>query len=547
MKYKDPIVWIPLAISLSVISGMLLSDMFSSKPYVIDYDRKLNTIFNLIADDYVDTVTINNLVENAIPKILTDLDPHTIYIPAKDLTAVNDELEGSFSGIGISFVLFDDTIRVSQVLEGGPSEKAGLLAGDRIVTIDDSTFVGPGLNQIDVRDKHLKGLKNTTVKLGIKRDNAKNLLTFNVVRGDVPLKYVNAAYMVDKTTGYVKVEKFGRTTYDEFLNALVLLQSQGAERYIIDLRGNAGGYMEMAILMANEFLAQNQLIVFTKGREKRNDSEVWSDGNGSFQDAEIVVLIDEFSASASEIFAGAIQDNDRGLIIGRRSFGKGLVQRQFTLPDSSAIRMTISRYYTPSGRCIQKDYKHGEDEYNLEVFDRYSHGEIYSQDSIRIDTTQIFVTAHGRKVYGAGGIIPDIFVPNDTSGITSYYMKVINAGLLQKYAYKYVDSNRAEIRKIDNYKDLLKAMPSNEFLLNDFVYYAARNGVPARWYYIGISKQLLLTQLKAIIAQYSLGDKAFYPIYNESDNNIKAAIDAFDKHKAKFPIMPEENDGKKRN
>ncbi len=546
MRYKNPFVWIPLAISLAVVGGMMLGDLFSSKPYIVDYDRKLNTIFNLIADDYVDTVTINDLVENAIPKILTDLDPHTTYIPAKDLTAVNDELEGSFSGIGISFTIIEDTIRVTEVIEGGPSERAGLMAGDRIITIDDSTFVGKDLNQIDVRDHHLKGIKNTSVKLGIKRDKVDGLLSFDVVRGDVPLKSVDIAYMVDKATGYIKVNRFGRTTYDEFLNALILLKSKNAERFIIDLRGNAGGYMETAILMANEFLPQNQLIVFTKGREKRNDSEVWSDGNGSFQEDEIIVLMDEFSASASEIFAGAIQDNDRGLIIGRRSFGKGLVQRQITLPDSSAIRMTISRYYTPSGRCIQKDYKHGEDQYNQELLDRYSHGELYSQDSIRIDTTQIFVTAHGRKVYGGGGIIPDIFVPNDTSGVTSYYMKVANAGLIQKFAYKFADKNRAELNKTKDYEHMLKSLPSDPAMLNDFVYYASRNGVPARWYYINISSKLILTQLKALIGQYIFGDEAFYPILNEDDNNIDAAINAFDKHKAAFPIMPEDDNGKKR-
>lgn len=545
MKYKNPFVWIPLAIALAVVGGMMLGDLFSGKPYIVDYDRKLNTIFNLIADDYVDTVTVNDLVESAIPKILTELDPHTTYIPAKDLTAVNDELEGSFSGIGITFAIIEDTIRITQVIPGGPSEKAGLMAGDRIVTIDDSTFVGPGLNQINVRDKHLKGIKNTSVKLGIKRDGADKLLSYDVIRGDVPLKSVDIAYMVNKEIGYIKVNKFGRTTYDEFLSSLILLKSAGADKFIIDLRGNAGGYMETAILMANEFLPQNRLIVFTKGREKRNDSEVWSDGNGSFQNDEIVVLLDEFSASSSEIFAGAIQDNDRGLIIGRRSFGKGLVQRQIVLPDSSAIRMTISRYYTPSGRCIQKDYKHGGDKYNQELLDRYSHGELYNQDSIRIDTTQIFTTVSGRKVYGGGGIIPDIFVPNDTSGITSYYMKVANAGLIQKFAYKYADKNRAKLTGSKNYTHMLRLLPTDQTLLNDFVYYASRNGVPARWYYINISSKLITLQLKALIGQYIFGDNAFYPILNEDDNNITAAIEAFKKHKAAFPILPE--DGNREN
>lgn len=540
---KDPLVWLPLAISIAIIGGMFIGDIFSSKQYVVDYDRKLNTILNLVADDYVDTVKINDLVEQAVPGLLESLDPHTVYIPAKDLTAVNDELEGSFSGIGISLTVFDDTATVLQVIPGGPSEKAGLRIGDRIVTINDSTFVSPKLDLEEVV-RNLKGPKGSVVKLGIKRSDKLELQPYEVVRGDIPVKSVDAAYMADKVTGYVKVNKFGRTTYDEFFNALVKLKDEGAKRYIVDLRGNAGGYMEMAILMANEFLPENQLIVFTKGREKRNDMQVWSDGTGSFQDSELIVLMDEFSASASEIFAGAIQDNDRGLIVGRRSFGKGLVQQQFTLPDSSAIRMTIARYYTPTGRCIQKDYKKGDGDYNLEVFARYSHGEIYSQDSIRIDSTQIFVTTHGRKVYGGGGIIPDIFVPNDTSGITNYYMKVANARLLQKFAFTYVDRNREELSKLKDYKQFLRILPSNDVLLNDFVYYASRNGVPARWYYINISRDLITTQLKALIARDLFGDDAFYYIYNRNDNNIEEAIKAFNKHLAAFPITSSSEDEK---
>ena len=540
---KDPLVWLPLAISIAIIGGMFIGDIFSGKQYVVDYDRKLNTILNLVADDYVDTVKINDLVEQAVPGLLESLDPHTVYIPAKDLTAVNDELEGSFSGIGISLTVFDDTATVLQVIPGGPSEKAGLRIGDRIVTINDSTFVSPKLDLEEVV-RNLKGPKGSVVKLGIKRSDKLELQPYEVVRGDIPVKSVDEAYMADKVTGYVKVNKFGRTTYDEFFNALVKLKDEGAKRYIVDLRGNAGGYMEMAILMANEFLPENQLIVFTKGREKRNDMQVWSDGTGSFQDSELIVLMDEFSASASEIFAGAIQDNDRGLIVGRRSFGKGLVQQQFTLPDSSAIRMTIARYYTPTGRCIQKDYKKGDGDYNLEVFARYSHGEIYSQDSIRIDSTQIFVTTHGRKVYGGGGIIPDIFVPNDTSGITNYYMKVANARLLQKFAFTYVDRNREELSKLKDYKQFLRILPSNDVLLNDFVYYASRNGVPARWYYINISRDLITTQLKALIARDLFGDDAFYYIYNRNDNNIEEAIKAFNKHLAAFPITSSSEDEK---
>ena len=346
--------------------------------------------------------------------------------------------------------------------------------------------------------------------------------------------------MLDKQIGYIKVNKFTRTTFDEFIQALAKVKNEGAEKYIIDLRGNGGGFMEMAILMVNEFLPENSLIVYTQGRDKRDEQHFWSDGNGSFKDVEIVVIIDEYSASASEIFAGALQDNDRALIIGRRSFGKGLVQRQFELIDSSAIRMTISRYYTPSGRCIQKDYKKGENAYNQDIYDRYTHGELSNKDSIKVDTTNIFYTANHRKVFGGGGIIPDIFVPSDTSGITSYYINVSNAGLLQKFAYEYAEINREEFAKLDDYKQFLRILPSDYALLNDFVSFASSNGIPARWYYINLSKELIVTQLKALIARDILGNDAFYPIYNKNDKMILKAIKSLNENKAAFPLFDEE-------
>ncbi len=524
-----------MAISISVVAGMLIGNQFSNQKYISDNDRKLNTILNLIAEEYVDTVKINDLIETSIPEILSNLDPHTTYIPAKDLQDVNDELEGSFGGIGISFMVLKDTTMVVEVISGGPSEKVGILPGDRIIKVNDSIFVGKKLTDEAVRS-HLRGEKGSTVKLAIKRNNSKKLLEFEVMRGDIPVKSIDAAYMADKSTGYIKVNKFGRTTYDEFLNGMMKLKNEGAKRYIVDLRGNAGGYMEIAILMANEFLPSNELIVYTKGREKKNDSQMWSDGNGSFQDAEIVVLIDEFSASASEIFAGAIQDNDRGLVIGRRSFGKGLVQRQVALSDSSAIRLTIARYYTPTGRCIQKDYKNGDAIYNKELLERYSHGELYSKDSIRVDKSKVFETAHGRKVYGGGGIVPDIFVPNDTVGITSYYINVANPRLLQKFAFTYSDINRKALKQLKDYKQFLRILPSNDAILNDFVTFAAENGIPARWYYINLSRNLIVTQIKALIARDIFGSDAFYPIYNRNDKNIEAALKAFNNHKAAFPI-----------
>lgn len=532
---KKSTILIPLIIALSIVIGILIGSGFTNDKFIGNQDRKLNTILNLVSDGYVDTVNVNNIIEQTIPQLLSNLDPHTTYIPAKDLTAVNDELDGSFSGIGISFFIMNDTVRIVEVLSGGPSEKAGLLAGDRIVEIDDSLFVGKIVNNQSVFNK-LRGKKGTSVRLGIKRATSANLLYFDLIRGDIPMNSIDASYMVDKQIGYIKVNKFARTTYNEFLNALVKTKNEGAEKYIIDLRGNGGGFMEMAILMANEFLPKNSLIVYTQGRDKKNDQQFWSDGNGSFQEMDIIILIDEYSASASEIFAGAIQDNDRGLIMGRRSFGKGLVQKQFELSDSSAIRMTISRYYTPSGRCIQKDYKKGETAYNMDIYDRYTHGELSNKDSIRIDTTNIFYTKHNRKVFGGGGIIPDIFVPADTTGITSYYISVSNAGLLQKFAYEFTELNREEFSALDDYKQFLRILPSDYALLNDFISFAAANGVPARWYYINLSKELIVSQLKALIARDIFGNEAFYPIYNKNDRMILKAIKAMNENKAAAPI-----------
>ena len=531
-------VWLPVIIGVSVVAGIFIGGIFSGKNYLADSDRKLNTILNLIQQEYVDTVDIDELVENSIPKILTNLDPHSMYISAKELSSVNDELEGNFSGIGISFMVMSDTIRIIEVISGGPSEKVGLLPGDRIVAINDTSCIG--IKDEDVK-KQLRGIKDTKVKLGIKRSTSKKILNFTVTRGDIPVSTIDAAYMIDKITGYVKLNKFGKKAYQEFLTEMLMLRSQGAERFIIDLRGNGGGLMQPALLIANEFLPENNLIVFTKGREKKNDEQIWSDGMGSFKDEELVVLIDEYTASSSEILAGAIQDNDRGLIIGRRSFGKGLIQQQIPLPDSSAVRLTIARYYTPSGRCIQKDFKRGdENQYSLEVYDRYNHGEIFSKDSIKVNEDNEYYTVSGRKVYGGGGIIPDIFVPSDTAGISQYYINVANAGLLQKFAYQYTDINREALSKMSASTELLRRLPSNDALLWDFVSFAVDNGVAARWYYINQSRDLILTRLKALIARDVFGNEAFYPIYNSKDNNIDAAMKAFKKNKAKFPIMPED-------
>ena len=531
---RQPI-WLPLAIALAVVVGIFIGSRFTANKPVAENDRKLNAILNLIAQDYVDTTNLKDLIELSIPEILSNLDPHTSYFSAEDLKAATDDLNGSFSGIGISFVLVNDTIGVVEVIPGGPSEKVGLMAGDKIIMIDDSVVTGSKITNGEVM-KRLRGDKGSKVKLGIKRQSSKEMLTFTVTRGDIPVNTVDAFYMLDKNTGYIKINQFGRHTYDEFITAMASLDEEGAKRYMIDLRGNGGGFMEMAVLMANEFLPEGQLIVFTKGRYKRDDSEVWSDGNGSFQDAEVAVLIDEFSASASEIFAGAMQDNDRGLIVGCRSFGKGLVQKEFILPDSSAIRLTTARYYTPSGRCIQKDYKDGMLDYEKELVLRYTHGELYSRDSIKIDKSQVFTTLNGRTVYGGGGIVPDIFVARDTTGISNYYVEVANAGLLQRFAFDYCNNNRSALNKMEDYMQFLRQAPSDEVLIKDFADYAAANGIVPRWYYINQSQNTIVTNLKALIARDIFGNQAFYPILNRNDNTVQAALKALNKHKAAFPI-----------
>lgn len=531
---RNPI-WLPIAIALAVVVGIVLGRHFTTSKPVANNDRKLNAILNLIAQDYVDTTNLKDLIEMSIPEILSNLDPHTSYFTAEELRIATDDLNGSFSGIGISFVLTNDTIGVVEVIPGGPSEKVGIMAGDRIVTIDDSIATGEKMTNGEVI-KRLRGNKGSKVKLGIKRQNSKKTLNFTVTRGDIPVNTVDAAYMIDNTTGYIKVNQFGRHTYDEFITGMAGLAEEGASRYIIDLRGNGGGFMEMAVLMVNEFLPASQPIVFTRGRDKRNDSEVWSDGNGSFQDAEVAVLIDEFSASASEIFAGALQDNDRGLIVGCRSFGKGLVQKEFVLPDSSALRLTTARYYTPSGRCIQKDYKEGMLNYEKELVDRYMNGELYSRDSMKIDKSQMFTTLFGRTVYGGGGIVPDIFVARDTTGITSYFIEAANAGLLQSYAFKYCDKNRRTLSNTKDYSQLLATLPSDDSLLKDFADYAAGHGVVPRWYYINLSRDVIATNIKALIARDILGNQAFYPILNRNDKTVQAALKALNQHKAASPI-----------
>lgn len=537
MRIKhNSIIWYPLVISIAIVLGIVIGNYISTKKFTLDKDRKINAVLNLIQSEYVDSIDVKDLVEQAIPAIIGNLDPHSYYIPASDIRAENEKLDGSMSGIGVSFFMMNDTANVDQVIPNGPAEKVGMLAGDRIISVNGESIVGGTLTAEGIRSK-IRGEKGTKVKIGVKRNSSKKTLTFTITRDDIPMNTIDVSYMLDDKTGYIKIAQFGKNTYDEFFAALSKLKKDGASRYIVDLRGNPGGYMEMAILMVNEFLEQGELIVYTKGRKEREDIQVWSDDQGSFHDAQVAVLIDEYSASASEIMAGALQDNDRGLVVGRRSFGKGLVQKQIYLSDSSAIRLTIARYYTPSHRCIQKDYTLGdEDDYSKELYDRYSHGELYSADSIKVDKSKIFRTANGRIVYGGGGIVPDIFVPNDTTGITTYYRAVANLGLLQQYVYTYVDINRDQLKNVKTVKQLMGMMPSDDALTYDFVCYARDNGVPMRWYYINLSRSLIARQLRALVIRDVLGSEEFYRYYNRTDNTVNAALKALNDGKGKFPI-----------
>lgn len=537
MRIKhNSIIWYPLVISIAIVLGIVIGNYISTKKFTLDKDRKINAVLNLIQSEYVDSIDVKDLVEQAIPAIIGNLDPHSYYIPASDIRAENEKLDGSMSGIGVSFFMMNDTANVDQVIPNGPAEKVGMLAGDRIISVNGESIVGGTLTAEGIRSK-IRGEKGTKVRIGVKRNTSKKTLTFTITRDDIPMNTIDVSYMLDDKTGYIKIAQFGKNTYDEFFAALSKLKKDGASRYIVDLRGNPGGYMEMAILMVNEFLEQGELIVYTKGRKEREDIQVWSDDQGSFHDAQVAVLIDEYSASASEIMAGALQDNDRGLVVGRRSFGKGLVQKQIYLPDSSAIRLTIARYYTPSHRCIQKDYTLGdEDDYSKELYDRYTHGELYSADSIKVDKSRIFRTANGRIVYGGGGIVPDIFVPNDTTGITTYYRAVANLGLLQQYVYTYVDINRDQLKNVKTVKQLMGMMPSDDALTYDFVCYARDNGVPMRWYYINLSRSLIARQLRALVIRDVLGSEEFYRYYNLTDNTVNAALKALNDGKGKFPI-----------
>lgn len=533
--------FIPFLLAICLIAGIAIGTFYANhfsgnKLGIINTSsNKLNALLRIINDQYVDTVNMGEVVEEAMPQILSELDPHSSYIPAKDLEAVNADLKGSFSGIGIQFTIQNDTIHVNSVIQGGPSEKVGLMAGDRIVEVDDSAFVGKIVTNSEAM-KRLKGEKGSKVKLGVYRPGEKDLLHFTVIRGNIPVKSIDAAYMINEKVGYIKVNKFGETTYPELLIALAKLNQKNCEGLIVDLRGNTGGYMAAAIQMVNEFLPNNRLIVYTQGRKSPRE-DYNSNGTGSNQKMPLVVLVDEGSASASEIFAGAIQDNDRGTIVGRRSFGKGLVQQPIEFSDGSAIRLTIARYYTPSGRCIQKPYEKGkESEYELDLLTRYEHGEFFSADSIKQDETEVYHTRLGRPVYGGGGIMPDIFVPQDTTGMTSYFRMAANRGLIIRYTFDYTDQNRSTLQKYDT-PEKMEAYLKGQNLLNKFAAWAEKKGLKRRNNLMMKSRRLFEMSLYGNTIYNMLGMEAYVEYLNESDKTVLKAVEILEKGES-FPQAP---------
>jgi len=528
MKYNNSIrnIYIPLIIAVSVCAGLIAgiflpgNDSRISKSSIRTKNDKIPTMLNIIQSRYVDSVDINNLEETGILAILKKLDPHSTYIRAKDLKRANEPLQGNFDGIGITFNLLTDTILVIGTIPGGPSEKAGLMPGDKIIYVNDSLVAGKGISD-EAAMAMLKGPRGTVVKLKILRKGANDLLAFEITRGKIPLHTIDIAYMINETTGFIKINNFALTTYDEFMTGLKSLKEKGMKSLIVDLRGNPGGVMETAIRIANQFIEKGKLIVYTQGRAFPK-TEARSTGDGLFEKGDLVLLIDEYTASASEILAGAIQDNDRGTIIGRRSFGKGLVQEPFVFSDGSGLRLTVARYYTPSGRSIQKPYNQGSEKYYEEFIERLNSSELFVQDSSSLKNLPEFTTAGGRKLYGEGGIIPDIFVPLDTSGISPYFVAV-RESLIYRFALDYTENNRNILKAFSDPYELEKYLDKQN-LLPKFVQYAESKGIKKDERGLEISGRVIEIQLKAYIARNILDNAGFYPIWEKLDTTLQYAI-----------------------
>lgn len=527
---------LPLVLCIGLAAGVLIGATINAKrgPAAINDDvQKFREVLSLIQREYVDEAKSEQLVDEAIEHMLSTLDPHSAYIAASDRIEANEDLRGNFEGIGIEFNIFHDTLVVVSALSGGPSEAVGLRPGDKIIEVDDKNIAGIGLSNYEVM-KYLKGPKGTEVTINVLRDNAKNPIEFTIIRDKIPQVSVDASYMVDDEVGYIKVSRFAQTTFEEFKSAMNKLKKEGMKKLVLDLQNNPGGYMNQAIDMADEFLPSGKKIVFTKGKDKRYNAETFSTQQGDFESGDLIVLVNEGSASASEIVSGALQDNDRALIVGRRSFGKGLVQTPFDLNDGSELRLTISRYYTPSGRSIQKPYD-SEEEYARDIVERYKRGEFFSADSVKFNDSLKFLTLSGRTVYGGGGIMPDYFVPLDTSYSSKYLSQLYNSNSVAEYAFNYANQHQAELEK-GGYAKFSGGFEVTNGMLEDLVNTGKRNGVTPEYAELNQNRSIFKLHVKAQIARRIWGNDGFYPIYNQTNEALQQALKLFDK----IPVMRRE-------
>ena len=533
MKRLIPILVTTMCLLLGYIVGTSSTLSRIKESLIIDHSNKMNEVLGVVNGMYVDELDIDSIIENCIPKVLTELDPHSVYVPIEEVETANAELESSFSGIGIRFTIQEDTINISDVIRNGPSEKVGLLAGDRIIKVNDTLFVGKDVCTNDKAMKKLKGPKGTFVKLGIQRYGEPDLLDFIIRRDQIPVESIEAYYLINDKWGYIQVERFAENTFTEFLRAMIELAYSNAQGFIIDLRGNGGGYMGIALEMTNQFLDKNDIIVYTEGAHSAKTIER-ANGHGVFKNVPLVVLVDETSASASEIIAGTIQDNDRGTIIGRRSFGKGLVQQPIELNDGSQIRLTIARYHTPSGRCIQKPYNKGDrEEYDMDIIERYNRGEFFSQDSIHQNEELIYKTKKGRTVYGGGGIMPDIFVSGDTTSVPAYVADLYSRGLVSQFALKYSNSNRHKFTGYKTYETLTARLDELQ-LFDSFVKFATSKGAKANSAQMKESEELIKRSLYSNITYQLLGMCEHVKFLNQSDSTVIKAVEVLEKGEA-FP------------
>ena len=531
-KYLFPTLTI-VGLLLGFLIGNAVSNKVNAQRFYIQNgqlfqqpESKVDQLLELMNQAYVDEIDVDSITDQVMMELVERLDPHSAYIPKEDLEMVNSELSASFSGIGVQFSIQNDTVQVVAVISGGPSEGIGVLAGDKIVMVNDSNFTGKTITNEKVMHA-LRGPKGTEVNIGVMRSGSDEVYKFTIIRGDIPVHSVDAKFIIEEKgqkIGFVRVNRFGENTYDEFIAALTSLKGQGATAYIVDLRENSGGYMDQAIKMANEFLSRGDMIVYSEGRAYPR-YEARANGSGRFLRDSLVVLIDNFSASASEIFAGAMQDNDRATIIGRRSFGKGLVQQQIPFNDGSAVRLTVARYYTPSGRCIQKPYKMGEGEdYAMDLLERFEHGEFYSADSVQIADSTVYFTKKGRIVRGGGGIMPDVFVGRDTTLNTPYFNIVVNRAYTYQFAYQYTDRHRKELSQYKDWQSLEQHL-LNANWLPEFVAFAQEKGVEPNPEQLAKSKPLLIRLVNAYIVRNILNDEGFFPLFERDDDITKKAVE----------------------